>query len=655
MDEKIRKVLEREEVTKEHKKLLDDCIALVNNSRSRMSDYYAEWDRNDEIFRTKRAEDAEDRAARERKEPTKVVVPVSHAQISTFVAFLHANYLQRDRFFELQGAKDNQRSAKLAEACLERDLNYNKWPAKLYQSLLDIARFGLAVTKVGWTKETQRIMQAVPVTQPTEYLGLVQQPLTQVQEVEVTKFLGNRIMNVSPYRFFPDVRLPLSRFQEGEFCASEDEYTYTTLKKMEKDGEIAGVKYVKQMTRQQFEDRGQTRLQSEDPVLMGDNLHGHAQSKGVYILTEVQRVIIPNEYEIEDGVMLGEEDYPVKYNIWYVNDNRIVKAEPLGYIHDQFTYDVGQYTPDMHELINTALAGSIDALQDVITWFINARVTNVRKVIGNQLVVDPELVNMQDVKDRSGVIRMKPQASRLGIDRAIKQLELRDVTAGHIGDVAFLKEMVQETTGITENALGQFSSGRRSATEAKNVNVGATLRLKLVAVLLWHDMFVPLGEKMLSNLRQGLDEETLVKVVGLEDAAAGQEEQFLPVTNADILGPSEFCMYDGTLPTEKIYTAQVLQEVLAAILKAPQISVAIQLDPKALLTEMMELRGVRNPQRFFMKGPPQDANITPITGGSGNGAPQPGSQSNGADPASGVSAGNGGGSGAGQAGFGSGY
>jgi hypothetical protein len=405
---------------------------------------------------------------------------------------------------------------------------------------------------------------------------------------------------------------------------------------MEKNGEIAGLEFVKPFTKQAFEDRGQTRLQSENHGIMDETQVGAGQSKGVYILTEVQRVIIPSEYMIDEETPLGPEDYPVKYNIWYLNDNRIVKCEPLGYIHDQFTYTIGQYTPDMHELINQALAGSIDALQDVITWFINARVTNVRKVIGNQLVVDPELVNMQDVKDRSGVIRMKPQASRLGIDRAIKQLDLRDVTANHVNDAAFLKDMVQETTGITENALGQFSSGRRSATEAKNVNVGATLRLKLIAVLLWHDMFVPMGEQMISNLRQGLDEKTLVKVVGIEDAIGGQEEQFLTVSQEDILGPSEFCMYDGTLPTEKVYTAQVLQEILGAIMKAPQVALALQLDPKALLLEMMELRGVRNPQRFFMKGIPPDVGQQEPTGPQAGGNQNPNQSPNGAPQPSGL-------------------
>jgi hypothetical protein len=36
------------------------------------------------------------------------------------------------------------------------------------------------------------------------------------------------------------------------------------------------------------------------------------------------------------------------------------------------------------------MADKIGAMQDVIDWLINARITNVRKVIGNQLIVDPK-------------------------------------------------------------------------------------------------------------------------------------------------------------------------------------------------------------------------------------------------------------------------
>ena len=586
-----------------------------------MSEYYAGWDNSDAVFRGQRTEDAEDRAARDRKEPVKMVVPVAHAQINTFVAFLHSMFTQRDKFFELTGTKDNNhKSARIGEALLERDLNHNKFSAKLYQYLLDVARFGLGVFKVSWVKETQRTIVMEPQGQPIQYLGMTVNPQPQPVEKDVTKFLGNRITNISPYRFFPDTRLPLNRFQEGEFCASEDEYSWVTLRQMEAEGTIAGLDHVKMMSANVWRDRGETRLMS-DQRFMDEVAESQGQSKGVYILTEVIRVIIPSEYEI-DGEPLGPEKTPVKYIIWYVNDNRIVRCEPLAYIHDSFPYTLGQYTPDMHELVNIALAGSIDNLQSVITWFINSRITNVRKVIQNQLVVDPEGINMDDVRNRSSVIRLKPQQGRLGMDRWIKQLDIRDVTGGHVADAAFLKEMTQETTGITENALGQFSSGRRSATEAKNVNSGATLRLKLVACLQWIDALAPLGEQMLTNLRQGLDEETTVKVVGLVDYIEGQGEAFLPVTQADIMGPCEFVIYDGTLPSDKVYVAQVLQELLMAFFKSPEVALSLQIDPHAVLLELMELRGVRNPRRFLMKGAPNDGS-NGANPGTSPGSPQP--------------------------------
>jgi len=56
------------------------------------------------------------------------------------------------------------------------------------------------------------------------------------EEVEVTNnfepiptFIGNRVYSISPYHFFPDVSLPLSRYQEGEYCGSEDIFSYSSM------------------------------------------------------------------------------------------------------------------------------------------------------------------------------------------------------------------------------------------------------------------------------------------------------------------------------------------------------------------------------------------------------------------------------------------
>lgn len=601
MDAKVIKELSEDAYTPFHLQLLTDTKALIDQSRRHMQLQYDKWDQSVRTFDLFYHLDQQDRKARERKEPEKQIFPLSYAQQMTFIAFCFALFTQRERIFELEGNNlESQKPAKLAEALLSRDLAHNSFEIKLYQFLLDITRFGIGIFNTSWTKETQRC-RVRQQGQPLNFMG-VQIPLPP-QEVEqiVTKYLGNKIVNVSPYRFYPDTRLPLVRFQEGEFCGSEDEYSYVALKQMEKDGLITGTKWLKPFTKKMLMDRGQSRFSDDVNVIDSDISTHSGQTKGSFVLTEVERVIVPNEYMI-NGNPLGEEDYPQKWLFAYVNDTRIVRAEPLNYLHDQFTYDVGQFSPDILHLLSQSLSGTIDGLQSIVSWFINARITNVRKVISDKLIVDPSGVEMKDLADRNPIIRLLPAAAGRGVDQFVKQLDLQDVTVNHLKDVEFLKDFTQVTTGINDNILGQFYTGRRSATEARNVNSSAAARLKMLASLFFGQCLTPMAQKMVSNLRDGLDEETLVKLAGVDEVMDAQG--FQTVTRDDLVGSYDFEIFDGTLPSEKALIAQVLETVLQEFMKNPQLGIAMQIDPRALLIEAMKLRGVRNPSRFMLAPPP---------------------------------------------------
>lgn len=603
MDDRVREQLEQEEQTEFHKRLLDRCKSLVQMSHRHMSQFYSAWDDADDAYRGRRPADKQDAQARQRGEPEKMVVPVTYSQIQTFVAFCMALFLQRERLFELVGkGEEDHRAAKVGEALLARDLTMNVFESKLYQFLLDIARFGIGVLKTGWVRET-RLMEVEVEQPPLTFMGEEIAPSEPYKEMqEVVTYLGNRVYNVSPYRFFPDVRLPLGRFQEGEFVASEDDYSMTSLRQMEREGKIAGVKYIKPMNRMARDMRGpDSRLQSNVPLdPMTASLYAKG-SEGVAVLTECQICIVPSQFKLSEksGDVLGDEDYPVKWNVWYVNDQRIVRAEPLGYEHGGFSYDVAEFSPDMHKSVNEGLAGTIDQLQSVVTWLINSHITNVRKVIQDRLIVDPSGIEMKDLTERRPVIRLTPAASRMGVDKWARQLDVRDVTSAHMRDANELHGIIQLVTGINDNALGQFYTGRRSATEARNVNSAAAARLKTPALLIFRNALEPMARKMLANHQQGLDVETYVRVVG-ELANPQDYQRFIKVTKADLVGDFDFEVFDGTLPSERAVQAQAIQEVLQEFLRNPEAMTLLGYDPRKLAEEWLTLRGIRHPKRFLM-------------------------------------------------------
>lgn len=613
MDPRIQKELEKEEVTDFHKALLKHCVDLVDGSRVVMQKEYEKWDQHNNVYKGLRTPDVQDKKAKERGEPEKMIVPLTYSQVQTFIAFCFSVFFQREKMYELVGmSAEDHRPAKVGEALLQRDLRHNNIEGLMYQFLLDIGRFGLGIIKSSWKVEMQKVTEDVEVP-ALSILGYGLGAKTVQQEVEKPKYQGNKLVNISPYRFFPDVRMPLSRFQEGEFVACEDEVTFVALKQMEKDGDVAGIDHVKVMTKMNQYTSGQTsrRLFSTD-IKETSSAMPWGQTSGTGVLTEVQITLIPKNFMI-DGKPMSPEDFPMKWNVWYVNDQRIVKAEPLGYVHDMYTYDVSQFSPDMHTLVSDGLAGTIDKLQEVITWLINSHITSVRKTIQNWIVVDPEGVNMKDISDRSPVIRLKPGAYRSGVDKWLKQLAVTDVTGNHIQDSEFLQGVVQIVTGINDNALGQFHSGRRSATEAKNVNSATASRLITIAKTIWTSGLDTLGKKMLSNLRDGLDMETYVRVIG-DSADLSSMAEFKKVSKDALVGDYDFEIFDGTLPSERQYQAETIMDLVNLLISAPQVNMALQFDLRALIMEVLELRNIRDPARFMaqMQSPEQMQQILPM-------------------------------------------
>jgi hypothetical protein len=599
MDDSVTSNLAAEKVSPFHQQMLEDSKVLMKRSRDVMVKYYGKWDLADQVFRGIRPKDSEDIKARERKEPEKMVVPISYSQIQTFVAFCYSLFTQREKMFEVVGFEaDDDKPAKVGEALLARDLRHNKFEALLQQFLLDIARFGLGVFKVCWTTDKQMVRETI-TTQPMSVFGVKLTNGRQIeQEVEKIKYQGNKIVHISPYRFFPDPRLPLVRFQEGEFCGSEDLYSMATLRQWEHEGKIAGVDFIKSFDRSEYEKVGGYRFDydAENIGVMapGATMVGSGQIKKTVVISEIQRVIVPADYEV-DGKRLGTEKRPTKYNIWMANYNRIIKCEPLGYVHDDFTYCCAPFIFDDNTYLSDSLSDSIAVLQDVITWFINSRITNVRKVIQDKLVVHAKNIEMGDLEDRAPVIRMKSSAPA-DINKSIMQLALQDVTTNHIGDAKYLHEIVQTVTGINDALLGQFQPGRRPAAEHRNTSAGSASRLKTVAAVIYWVALEPLARQMLSNLRDGLEDETFVRLVGLKKAVEGQE--FVSVTREDLVGNYDFEIFDGTLPSERSYTAQALEEILSGLMKNPEATVMFGLDPRKILFEIMELRGIRHPERF---------------------------------------------------------
>jgi hypothetical protein len=624
MREEILKVLAGSDVPRELEQFRLNLMNLMRMSRSTMKEYYPLWDRNDAIYRGERAADESDIKARKRNEPAKVFVPLTQSQVNTFVSFSTMMLTQRDYFYELGGrGPEDAKPAEFGMAVLERDLEENKFTGVLLpQFLTDIGRFGIGIMKSQFVRETQPVPVQVPDPKwrPVPNLpGAQQQPPMITQWQAKTSYLGNRISVVNPYRWFPDVRLPITRFSYGEFCGDEIEYSRNELNKMEQDGLCAGVEFIPALPDDAYNDRRSFYQDGRQNPLYNPTIDPKFASHFV-LITEIEIKLNPSKTFIDEGVALDPDlDADVIYIVWIANDGRIIRIEDSGYEHNQFCYDAAQFFNDQLRVVNFGIAELIGPMQDIMDWLLNSRVTNVRKVIQNQLVVDPRYVDMEDLKARNPVIRLKGTVDGLAINNYIQQLNVTDVTTGHLTDMAVIKDLSQDATGLSNNLVGQYAEGRRSAREASNVNANAASRVILPVKGIWQSALLPLGRKLLKNAQQNLDEEQLVSVVGLAKVASDPMTvaAFLPVDKTQLVGTYDFLVFDDTLPSQRTAMAGYLQEVGALLSAQPMQIFGLNLDPQLLLYEWFKLVGIRNPERFALT-PERLAQLAAMAGIAGN-------------------------------------
>lgn len=587
--------------------LREMLVRNVNRARANMATHYADWDKALDTYRSLRNPDANDARARSKGEPEKMTVPLSFAQVNTLVTFLFLAYTQKESVFELcaTGPEDYGKVLDACQAVLQREERQTRYQSKLVQALLDMARFNLGVMKTSWRFESRMVKrQASALEIPFDLMQGLSLALgeQEPEEDEVITYEGNEIESISPFSFFYDTRMPLSKWKQGRFAADETEFHYQELRAMEKEGKIAGTEFVTPFDARDWRKRnGSTRLGNVDPLIQRK---GQKTDDYMVCLTTVQYKLIPADYELSDS---QEEE------IWVftiANDNRIVSAEPLNAPHNEFTYDLLTLSPDQHTELCDSLSTLIDPLQEVITWLLNARVAAVRQNIEGRYVVDPSFVDVATLSAGNKYVLLKKNAPyNQGVQAFISQLKTVDPTVTHMQDAESLMRMMQIVSGVNENAMGQVATGRRSATENRAANAGAASRMKLIAATVWIDGLAPQGRKMLLNCRQDLSFETLVKIIG--EKASEVWDQFHPADPIELLGNEDYFSYDGTLSSEKNYIAQSLQELVGILASNPEVAAGAGLDLVAMIQETFSLRGLKNLDRFKVQAQPINPNGNP--------------------------------------------
>lgn len=500
--------------------------------------------------------------------PAIIMFPYKYAVISTIVTYGMNVFCGKAPFFSLGAdSKEAADVVRYMETMLQRHMEKTKAIARIWQLLLDGEVYGCGVVRCVWNvKRGKRSVLRPP--EQTEMFATAGDPsqlqsLLRTSEERVT-WAGNDIANIDPFMFFPDPSVPMSELSErGEFVFWREFVGKHVLLTQQKNGNLKYIDKVQPATSNAHDSKWWNL--SHRSVLAGGDAHAgdnlrkqHFGQNNTYMFDQGSVEIIPAE------LGLGPEMYPVKWLFGIVNKTQIVQAQELDLNHGRHPVEVSEPYTLGYSFGSPALGDYIGPVQDILSWFIDSHIYNVRAALNNQWVFDPSKIDEKSLKypQPGKHIRLKPLAYGTDVRQAIQQLPVQDVTANHMSDLNVFTRIGDMVSAVNDTTRGvQPAGGRRTATENRMVGESAFGRLGAHCKIISQQAVTTIVEQCVLNIQQLQDSDMWTKVIG-EEAFLAKGQQLLTMDFT-------FPVHDGTLPLDRVALFERWKEILFGMAKTP--------------------------------------------------------------------------------------
>ena len=502
-----------------HEKLIEFILLRAQESRDAISARYETWAKVDETLTAYiRLDDKEKKVqAQDDRRPVSIVVPVTFATMETLLTYRTAAFL-RDVIFKYDGFDPRDvAGAYLLERVIQHQSMVGTFGLNLHTQWRDDMAYGIGITSTVWNRETMPAKRKVEKEQNivSRVFGSLfnMEPEYTEEAYEKVIYEGNEIVNIDPYQYFPDPSLPIDKVQKGESVGWINRSNKASILEEEQlsKGSIFNAKYLAYID-------GQS-------VLYDDSESGRESKTGIDV-TNIRYsehfkpcdklymyvYLIPKDWGI------GESEYPETWLFCVVGDEVIIQANKYESTFKRFPVSVSAPDFDGHAICPIGRLEVTYGMQQAIDFLFNTHMTNVRKAINDMIVVDPSVINMNDLMNPGPgkLIRLRRKSWGKNIKDSIQQLQVNDITRQHMQDATFLMDVINRTSSASDALQGVVRKGseRRSATEFRETVSGSMSRLERVAKICWMQSLYPTSQMLAHNTQKYMSEEQYVKIAG---------------------------------------------------------------------------------------------------------------------------------------------
>lgn len=618
-----------------HKKLCAMISSRINLARKGQELQHEKWRKAEQTTMAFIPESEADSIRKNNRELkgtpsyTTIQVPYSYALLMSAHTYWTSVFFSRSPVHQFTGRHgEGEQQIQAMEALIGYQFEVGQFIVPYYVWLYDTGKYGLGVLGSYWDKRILHYGQIVEMQDPSTGQMALYQATQQVEGYQ-----GNCVYNISVWDFLPDPRVPVKRFQEGEFVAVRKRLGWNQILQREAAGyfinkdKVAG--HASDKTGQiggatQGFSELQRPLLNED--IMTDENTKHPAGGSFF---EFYVDLVPREWGV------GNTNYPQKWCFTITEDlGLICGATPLGLMHCQFPIDILEAEVEGYGLYSRGVPEIMEPIQNTVDWLLNSHFYNVRQCMNNQFIVDPSKLVVKDVQNSGpGFIwRLRPEAYGTDIRTMFHQVQVQDVTGGHMADFQAMFGIGERTIGINDQIMGSLNTGgtRKTATEVRTTTAFGVNRLKTVSEYMSGMGMAPHSQKLVQTSQQMYDVSAKLRRVGSFAQEAGMS--FIQVSPRDIVGFYDLVPVDGSLPIDRMAQANLWKELMGNLRMMPP-QVAMGYDWTRIFAWVANLAGLKNVNQFKIQLIPdqqaqaqaQQGNVIPmVPPGAKSSAVQPG-------------------------------
>lgn len=580
--------------SKLHTKIKDQLMSRARDSRNETSKRFPSWRKIDQVLTTYIPLKDKEIQIKEKDstKPVSIIFPYTYSMLEALLTYLSLAFFQDPMLqYEGTGPEDVQ-GAMLMELVIRLHCYKSKVPLAIHTALRDSLSYGIGLSTPAWTvTHGRRPIKSSIITQS----DMGQSSEQQIEWIDDVIFEGNRLDSIDPYMWFPDPSVSSDKVQDGEFVGwmVRDNYMNTLSDEQSSPQEMFNTKYLKHVKdrRSTFSvdesDRELKFKKTSPPVVSSlspvDKLYMYVN-------------LIPKDWE------LGPGEYPEKWMFCLAADEVILQAQKSNLAHGMYPVSVASPEFDGYSPTPIGRIEILSGLQETLDWLFNSHTANVRKAINDMFVVDPYLVNIEDIKDpKPGkLIRLRRPAWGKGVDKVVQQFPVTDITRQNIADSAYITQWMDRISGADQSMSGAQRQGgpeRLTKGEFQGTRGSAISRLQRLAMIIGMQYIQDIGTMFAVHTQQFMSKEVYVKAIGRNAESLintfGQKDR-IPVSIYDLAVNYDTIVRDGSIPGGNFSDAWL--QLFQTIGTSPELNQ--QFDTTRIFMYIAQQLGAKNVEDF---------------------------------------------------------